>query len=115
MNLLDELSELKRKIEKLEDSLFNSTRLLKHVKGNPIIQGYATKKLDLNDNLNVVELLKRVSNIETRLGFSSELIVADEDSVTIGKFKFKTDGNTLRLYYSATGAAPWTDTGTYWQ
>jgi len=37
------------------------------IKGQPIIQGYANKRFDLNENLNVVQLLKRIDDLEARI------------------------------------------------
>jgi hypothetical protein len=77
-----------------------------------VIQGSASKKFDLNDSLNVIDLLKRLKHVENIVGVSRILFIADEQSVTIGVFKFIAESDRLKLYYSATGAAPWTDTGT---
>jgi hypothetical protein len=53
--LKNEISETKAQVSRITDTL-------KYTKGNPIIQGYAGKKLDLNDNLDVIELLKKIKN-----------------------------------------------------
>jgi hypothetical protein len=85
------------------------------MRGQIVIQGSAGKKFDLNDNLNVLLLLKRLVHIEDIVGVSRILLVPDEGSLIIGTYKFAIDGDKMRLYYSSTGAEPWEDTGTYWQ
>jgi cell fate (sporulation/competence/biofilm development) regulator YmcA (YheA/YmcA/DUF963 family) len=59
----EEWTAHKRKVEVLEQEIDK----LKHVKGQPIIQAYAGKKLDLNENVNVVTLFKRISDVEARV------------------------------------------------
>jgi len=58
-----EWNDFKRKVEVLEQEV----EKLRHVKGQPIIQAYAGKKLDLNENINAVNLFKRISDAEARL------------------------------------------------
>jgi hypothetical protein len=53
--------DLEEEIEKIKDLLHN-------IKGAPpIIQASHGKRFDLNDNLDVIILLKRISDIENRL------------------------------------------------
>jgi cell fate (sporulation/competence/biofilm development) regulator YmcA (YheA/YmcA/DUF963 family) len=53
--------------EKLEKRLADIQESVKGIKSNPIIQGYYGKRLDLNDNLNVVSLNARLAAIEARI------------------------------------------------
>jgi hypothetical protein len=62
-----EFDKQSRKIDDLEKEVEKLTDMLLKVKGQPIIQGYVGKKLDLNENLNVVLLIKRITDIETEL------------------------------------------------
>jgi hypothetical protein len=52
------------KVKKVEQELSSAKDLLAKIKGNPVIQGYAGKKFDLNDNLNVIDLLKKIRAAE---------------------------------------------------
>ena len=61
------LLELKRKVEELTIELASISSLTKKIKGDPIIQGYASKRIDLNDNINIVVLLKRITDIESSI------------------------------------------------
>jgi hypothetical protein len=63
----NEWSEHKKKFDEMQRTVEDHKDLLKKVKGELIIQGFGAKRLDLNDNLNVIELLKRITNIETRV------------------------------------------------
>ena len=56
----EDFNSVKKKVDNLAD-------LLKNVKGSPVIQGYAGIRIDLNAQLNVVELNKRLLAIEARL------------------------------------------------
>lgn len=58
-----EWAAFKRRVEVIEQEI----EKLKHVKGQPIIQAYAGKKLDLNENVNAVSLFKRISDAEARI------------------------------------------------
>lgn len=108
-----DFAALQDKTDKLESELARVTDLLFFVKGRPVIQGYAAKKFDLNDNLNVVLLLNRIKNIETILGISTSKSVLSNIITTIGEhYRFTEIGGRIVLEYSATGEAPWTDTGT---
>jgi len=51
-----EWNDFKRKVEVLEQEV----EKLRHVKGQPIIQAYAGKKLDLNENINAVNLMRKL-------------------------------------------------------
>jgi cell fate (sporulation/competence/biofilm development) regulator YmcA (YheA/YmcA/DUF963 family) len=55
-----EIDELRKEVSRLND-------MVKSIRGAPIINGFATKRFDLNDNLNVIELNKRFTAIERRL------------------------------------------------
>jgi hypothetical protein len=59
----EEWNAYKRRVEVLEQEIDK----LKHVKGQPIIQAYTGKKLDLNENVNAVTLFKRISDVEARV------------------------------------------------
>jgi hypothetical protein len=59
-NIKDELAGQKRHIDELEREVQKLTETLKFVKGQPVVQGYSGKRFDLNDNLNVVLLTKKI-------------------------------------------------------
>ena len=108
-----DFASLKSDFETAKKELARITDLLFFVKGRPVIQGYAAKKFDLNDNLNVVLLLKRLKDVETILGISTSKSIVSQIITTVGEhYRFTEIGNRVVLEYSATGEAPWTDTGT---
>lgn len=55
-----ELKELKEIVDKLNDTVGK-------IKGSPIIQGYTGKRLDLNENINAVILLRRIKDLEEKV------------------------------------------------
>jgi hypothetical protein len=66
-NLMSTFVELQQRVDVLEKDIGDLRDLLKKVKGEVTIQGYMGKRLDLNDNLNVVGVLKRITDAEERL------------------------------------------------
>jgi hypothetical protein len=62
----DEYQKQKQRIKTLEDKLEKHDIFLKNCRGSPTMVGYQGKKIDLNDNLNVVELLKRITILESK-------------------------------------------------
>ena len=54
--------DIVQKVKKLEDENNKLKIDLNKVKGSPIIQGYSSKRIELNDNLNVIELKKGISD-----------------------------------------------------
>jgi hypothetical protein len=63
-----EWTEYKKKIDTLVKDVEELKERFKSVKGaSPTIQASAGKRFDLNENLNVITLLRRVSDIEGRL------------------------------------------------
>jgi len=61
--LKDKTSDLEKKLQVIEKQFELHKNFLRDCKGQPIIQGYSGKRLDLNENLNVIELLNRINNI----------------------------------------------------
>ncbi len=61
--------EILNRLQRLEEENRLIRENLNKVKGVPVIQGYAGKKLDLNDNLNVILLLKRISDLESSVTY----------------------------------------------
>lgn len=57
----------KREFEDMRKDVQKICELLRNVRGNPIIQGFAGKKFDLNENINAVTMLKRITDAEARL------------------------------------------------
>jgi len=53
--------------DKLEKRLTDIQESVKGIKSNPTIQGYHGKRMDLNDNLNIVSLNARLAAIEARV------------------------------------------------
>jgi hypothetical protein len=52
-------------------------KTLQHFKNSPIVVGYESKKLDLNEHLNVVKLLARVTDLEEGIFDADEIDYAD--------------------------------------
>jgi hypothetical protein len=55
---LTELERQKKRIEDLEGKVKKLVDTLAFVRGQPVIQGYAGKRFDMNENLNVVSINK---------------------------------------------------------
>ena len=53
--------------DKLEKRLTDLQESVNGIKSNPTIQGYHGKRMDLNENLNVVSLGYRLKTIEDRV------------------------------------------------
>lgn len=62
-----EWNEHKRKVDDLKNKVDDLDDLLRHVKGALIIQGCSGKRFDLNENLNVIQVLKRITDLEARV------------------------------------------------
>lgn len=60
----EKIAALRADVDTLKLGVATMKALLQNMAGNPAIQGYFSKKLDLNDNLDVVKLYKRLSTIE---------------------------------------------------
>lgn len=60
MDLKLELNQIKQRLGKIEEAI-------RHIKGFPIIQGYASKRLDLNESLNVLDIKKGIADLESRV------------------------------------------------
>lgn len=73
-----DLKDLQDRLKKLEDQLRSYEPFLKHCKGQPTIQGYQGKRLDLNDNLNVIELFKKLNNKQDKSTINSAKILASD-------------------------------------
>ena len=58
----DRIKDLEAKTEKLSALVEEQQNFLKHCAGQPTIQGFGGKRLDLNDNLNVLDLWDKVNN-----------------------------------------------------
>ena len=96
---------VKRKIDELD----REVEKLKYVKGQPIVQGYAGKKLDLNENLNVVNLLSRLTTDETTIA-TKQATITDTITFTVGGSSvFRLRAEAARLYIEIT-----TDGGLTW-
>jgi hypothetical protein len=63
-NMKAEQADLRRHIVELERKVDKLVDTLAFVRGQPIIQAYVGKKLDLNENLNVVLLNQRIKDLE---------------------------------------------------
>ena len=59
-NVKNNVADMRSRLEKIENTL-------KNVTGQPGIRGYGAKLFDLSENLNVVNLLKRISDAEDRI------------------------------------------------
>jgi hypothetical protein len=68
------LAQLARRVDTLESAIRN-------IKGSPIIQGYNSKRLEINDSLNVLEFKKQIENFYTRTEVNSLLteITSEDD------------------------------------
>lgn len=62
-----EVTALKNQVASLKLEVGRLTSVLRNVTGSPIITGYAGRQLVLNDSINVIDLLKRISDLETQL------------------------------------------------
>jgi len=94
---LTELGRQQKRIEDLEAKVKKLVDTLAFVKGQPLIQGYAGKRFDLNENLNVVELFKYIDSWTLKVS---------------NRVKFRFRGTTEpRLYLEMTinGGTTWTE------
>ena len=63
----NEWTDFKSKVSALDARMSKTDELLKNVKGQLTVQGYSGKRLDINDNIDVVKTLKRITDLETRV------------------------------------------------
>ncbi|HUX58636.1 MAG TPA: hypothetical protein VMV77_16820, partial [Bacteroidales bacterium] len=105
MDRLDKLDEASRdftnRIESIED-------ISKNIKQAPIIYGYQGKRFDLNDNLDVVKLLSRVTSAE------ADIVTNNTYTTTVvssGGHTHDTDTLQMDGVNSNGGAFPFTTTG----
>lgn len=66
-NLHDEVESIKNKIGEVDEMLKKHKEFLKFFKNSPVITGYASKKMELNDNLDVVKLIGRIKALENKV------------------------------------------------
>ena len=71
MNIYDELQSLKTEVKNLKLILGKHANFLKLCTGQPIIYANGNKRFDLNENLNVIELDKKLDSKEPLLSFES--------------------------------------------
>jgi len=70
------LNDTVKRIDDLKEEVRKLSDMLKNVKGQPAIQGYSGKKFDLNEHLNSVVLLKRISDAEDRITAAEDRLTA---------------------------------------
>lgn len=81
-NLKDDVQLLLKRIKVLEEDALRTKTLLAKVKGDLIIQGYAGKKFDLNENLNVVDLMRKLNGKQDVQSSSVKVVKTDYSMAT---------------------------------
>lgn len=98
------MGDLKNILEQINKRISAVEEMAKNMRGEPLITGYTTKMLTLNDNLNVIDLLKRLVAVEALMHARQHSIVSTSDhtsNATAGLF-LKADSSGLPVEGSAT-------------
>lgn len=63
-NIYNEFQETKKIISELKETVKKVEALTGNIRNKPVIQGYTGKALTLNENINAVKTLSRITSLE---------------------------------------------------